>query len=216
MRNIKNISILERPYEKLKMYGEESLSDCELLSIIINTGTKLKSSLEIAQELNGLTNLFELSLEELEKIHGIGEAKAIRLKAVCEISKRLSKPRTNKIKITSREDVNNFFGKEMSFLKAEALKLILLNNQNYVIKVKTIAVGSESNIALSIKSILSEVVKAQAPKIILIHNHPSGISEPSMQDINFTKRIVEAAKLLDIIVLDHIVIGNNNFTGIQI
>lgn len=217
MGKIKNIPQMERPYEKLLMYGENSLTNVELLSIIIKTGTKDLSSLEIAQNLinlnvNNVGNLKFLqtvSIEELKNIKGIGTIKAIELKAVGEIAKRISKPLTeNKIKITSKIDVVELFMNELQNEENEVLKIIMLNNQNIIKKISTIAVGNEKNISINVKAILAETVKMQIPKIILIHNHPSGNPEPSIADIEFTNKVKKAANLLDIQLLDHIIIGD--------
>ena len=222
MGKIKNIPYMERPYEKMLMYGEEELTNIELLSIIIKNGTKDKSSLEIAQNLMNMNNqmnslrfLQTISIEELKKVRGIGKVKAIELKAVGEIAKRISKPlNTSNIKITSKLDVINLFMTELQTLENEVLKILMLNNQNVLKKVSTIAVGNENNISINIKAILSEPVKMQIPKIILIHNHPSGNPEPSDIDIEFTKKVKNAAKLLDIELLDHIIIGDGIYKNI--
>lgn len=219
MGNISNVPLLERPIEKLKLFGEESLTNSELLSIIINSGTKEKSSLDIAKELinnsqNSLKFLIDDSFEEISKQSGIGVVKASQLKAVGEISKRILTPSSNNFKINSRQDVIRFIGNEMSYEKNEILKLILLNNQNYAFKIKTLAVGSESNIIVNLKPILSEAIRSMAPKIILIHNHPSGNPKPSEADIDFTQRLKEAAKLVDIELLDHIIVSENGFDNI--
>lgn len=217
MASIKEIPSGERPYEKMLMYGEKSLTNVELLSIIIKTGTKEQSSIEIAQkvinentnEFNNLRFLQNLSIQELMKTVGIGKVKAIELKAVGEIAKRISKPLTDKkIKIENSESIANLFLEEMQNEKNEILKLVLLDNKNIIKKVLTIAVGNEENISVNIKAILSEPVKMQIPKIILLHNHPSGNPTPSKTDIDFTKRILEAAEILDIKLLDHIIIGD--------
>lgn len=219
MRKIKNIPILERPYEKMLMYGESSLTNIELLSIIIKNGTKKESSLEIAQKLlcleENLRFLQTISIEELIKINGIGKIKAVELKAVGEIAKRISKPlNRNKIKILSKEDVVSLFMEELQNETNEVLKVVMLNNQNYIKKILTIAVGNENNIIVNIKAILAEPVKMQIPKIILVHNHPSGNSNPSNIDINFTKKVKQAANLLDIQLLDHIIIGDNEYQSV--
>jgi DNA repair protein RadC len=219
MGNISNVPLLERPIEKLKLFGEESLTNSELLSIIINSGTKEKSSLDIAKELinnsqNSLKFLIDDSFEEISKQSGIGVVKASQLKAIGEISKRILTPSSNNFKINSRQDVIRFIGNEMSYEKNEILKLILLNNQNYAFKIKTLAVGSESNIIVNLKPILSEAIRSMAPKIFLIHNHPSGNPKPSEADIDFTQRLKEAAKLVDIELLDHIIVSENGFDNI--
>lgn len=223
MSNIKNIPEMERPYEKLMMYGENTLSNSELLAIIVKNGTKNKSALEIAQEIinlntnesNNLRFLQNVSIEELKKYEGIGTIKAIELKAVGEIAKRISRPLTNKeIAIYNKHDVASLFMEELQNEKNEILKIVMLNNKNIIKKILTIAVGCENNISINIKSILSEPIKMQIPKIILIHNHPSGNSAPSNQDFEFTKRICKAAELLDIQVLDHIIIGDGNYQSV--
>lgn len=182
MSGIKDIPNQERPYEKMLMYGEKSLTNIELLSIIIKNGTKESSALEIAQKVimkgadeeNSLRFLQNLSIQELMKIEGIGKVKAIELKAVGEIAKRISKPLINaQIKVNSKEDIANIFLEELQNEKNEILKVVLLNNKNIIKKILSIAVGSEENISINIKAILSEPVKMQLPRIILIHNHPS-------------------------------------------
>lgn len=178
MGTIKNIPIMERPYEKMIMYGEKALTNTELLSIIIKSGTKEESSLEIAQKLLSLDEnlrfLQTRSIEELMRINGIGKIKAVELKAVGEIAKRIAQPlNTDKIKIYSKEDVAKLFLAELQNEENEVLKVLMLNNQNILKKVLTIAVGNENNIIVNVKAILSEPVKMQIPKIILVHNHPS-------------------------------------------
>ena len=182
MSGIKDIPNQERPYEKMLMYGEKSLTNIELLSIIIKNGTKESSALEIAQKVimkgadeeNSLRFLQNLSIQELMKIEGIGKVKAIELKAVGEIAKRISKPLINaQIKVNSKEDIANIFLEELQNENNELRKVVLLNNKNIIKKILSIAVGSEENISINIKAILSEPVKMQLPRIILIHNHPS-------------------------------------------
>lgn len=223
MSNIKSIPLQERPYEKMLLYGAEELSNSELLSIIIKTGTKEMSALEIAQKLinskcdkfSNLRFLQELSINELKQIEGIGKVKAIELKAVGEIAKRISKPLTSsQIKIEKESDIVELFMNELQNEKNEILKIIMLNNKNIVRKISTIAVGNEGNIITNVKTILAEPVKMQIPRIILVHNHPSGNSNPSKIDILFTQKIQEAAKLLDIQLLAHIVIGDGTYHNV--
>lgn len=223
MSNIRDIPNQERPYEKMLMYGEKNLTNIELLSIIIKTGTKDSSALEIAQKVmmqgaheeNSLRLLQNLSIQEFMQIEGIGKVKAIELKAVGEIAKRISKPLINaQIKVSSKEDIANMFLEELQNEKNEILKVVLLNNKNIVKKILSIAVGSEENISINVKTILSEPVKMQLPRIILVHNHPSGSPIPSYADIVFTEKICKAANLLDIQVLDHIIIGDGKYYSI--
>lgn len=221
---IKELPIAERPYEKLELYGEKMLSNAELLAIIIKSGTKKETSVEIAQKILNLNNtktldnlnfLRELTIEELMQINGIGKVKAIQLKALCELSTRMNAPiNYKKIKISEPKDAANLLMNELRFLKQEKVKVIILNNKNVVLKIQEIAQGGANFANISVKDALKEAVKMQAPKIILVHNHPSGDSTPSKADILITERIYEAAQLLGIELLDHIVIGNMQYTSI--
>lgn len=221
---IKELPIEERPYEKLELYGEKMLSNAELLAIIIKSGTKKETSVEIAQRILNLNNtktldnlnfLRELTIEELMQIEGIGKVKAIQLKAICELATRMNTP-TNykKVKISEPKDAANLLINELRFLKQEKVKVIILNNKNVVLKIQEISQGGANFANISVKDALKEAVKMQAPKIILVHNHPSGDSTPSKADIQITERIYEAAELLGIELLDHIVIGNMQYTSI--
>lgn len=213
----------ERPYEKLLTYGEETLSNSELLAIIIKTGTKNKTALDLAIQVinlgsdgntNDLRFLQEISINELMKINGIGKVKAIELKALGEIAKRMSKPiNLSNICLRTKADVANLLMQEMRYEKKEILKLILLNNKNIVQKIVNVATGKDNTIIFDIKQILSEPVKLQIPKIILVHNHPSGNSNPSIEDIEATRKIKECCQIMGIQLLDHIVIGDGEYSS---
>lgn len=222
MRKTMNaLPISERPYEKLLNYGEEALTNSELLAIIIKTGTKEKTALDLAREVinlgekekgNDLRFLQEVSITNLMQIRGIGKVKAIELKALGEITKRMSKPiNLNKVCLRTKADVADLLMQEMRYEKNEVLKLILLNNKNVVQKVIEIASGKDSTLIFDVKQILSEPIKLQIPKIILVHNHPSGNAMPSQQDIIATKRIQESCELMGIQLLDHIIIGDGEY-----
>ena len=211
----------ERPYEKLLTYGEETLSNSELLAIIIKTGTRDKTALDLARQVmnlglnknqNDLRFLQEISISELMNIRGIGKVKAIELKAIGEITKRMAKPMNlTKICIKTKADVANLLMEEMRYEKKEILKLILLNNKNIIQKIIDIATGKDHVLVFDIKQILSEPIKLQIPKIVLVHNHPSGNSMPSKEDIQATKRIQASCELMGIQLLDHIVIGDGEY-----
>ena len=220
---MKELPISERPYEKLEMYGANSLSNAELLAIIIKTGTKEESSVTIAQKIlnlnedrkNNLKFLQDISINELTKIKGIGKIKAIQLKAVSELTKRMSRPITNnKIKITCRQDVANLLIDEIKNEKRELVKVLILNSKNIIIKILDVSYGSSNLAIVTPKDILAEVIKMEAPKIILVHNHPSGDPLPSKADMAFTDRLIEASKLLGVELLDHIVIGHDSYESI--
>lgn len=220
---IKELPESERPYEKLELYGEQSLSNAELLAIIIKSGTKSETSVQIAQKLLNLNDtkidnlnfLHSLSIEELMQIKGIGKVKAIQLKAVCELSLRMSKPSNyKKIVIKEPYDLAKILMSEFRFEKREIAKIVVLNNKNQILKIKDIAYGGSNFANVSIKDILVEPITMKAPKIILVHNHPSGDSTPSEQDIEFTNRVFESAETFDIQLIDHLVIGDMNYTSI--
>ena len=221
---IKELPEGERPYEKLELYGERTLSNAELLAIIIKNGTKEKTSIEIANEIINLNKtqnkgdlnfLREFSLEELMNIKGIGRVKAIQIKAICELSTRMSKPSNyKKVQIKSSKDVAELLMRELRFEKREIAKTIILNNKNVVIKIIDVAIGAGNFSNLNIRYILSETVKMNAPKIILVHNHPSGDPTPSRSDILVTKKLKEASETLSIELLDHIIIGNMQYKSI--
>ena len=220
---IKQLPEPERPYEKLELYGEKTLSNAELLAIIIKTGTKEETSVQVAQKIlnlndtqtQGLEFLQDISIEEFMQIKGIGKVKAIQLKAICELAIRMFKASNyKKIMIRTPNDIAKTLMHEMSFLKSEVCKIIILNNKNEILKIKDIAEGGTNFINISIKDILSEPIKMKAPKIVLVHNHPSGHSTPSKADIDYTKKLYNTAKMFDIELIDHIVIGNQNYTSI--
>lgn len=221
---MKELPISERPYEKLKMYGAEKLTNSELLAIIIKNGTKEYTALDLANNIlklndnnlkEDLSFLQDISISEFMKIKGIGEVKAIQLLAVCELVKRINKPiNKEEIKIKDAKDVAKLLMNEMRYEKREVVKLILLNNKNIVLKIKDISYGGTNFAMIEPREVLSEAVKLQAPKIILVHNHPSGDVVPSKSDFNITDRIYEAAEIIGIKLLDHIIIGNNKYESI--
>lgn len=215
---IKELPESERPYEKLKMYGANCLSNAELLAIIIKSGTKNETSIDVANRILKLTqnldSLSELSLNDFKKIKGIGEVKAIQIEACIELSKRLSKKNNFKYQIKNAKDVYDMVSLEMNTEKQEVLKVLILNNKNYVTKVKDIVKGETNFAKVSIKQILAENIKSQEPKLIMIHNHPSGDSNPSQSDIEITEKTIEACELMGIELLDHVVIGRDNYKSI--
>ena len=222
--NIKELPSTERPYEKLELYGEKALSNAELLAIIIKTGTKEETSVAVAQRILRLNNdvqaenlnfLRELSMEDLMQIKGIGKIKALQIKAVCELATRMSRP-TNyrQIQVKRPSDIARLLIPDLKFLKREVAKVVILNNKNYIEKIVDVSLGGSNFANIAIRDILNEVIKIQAPKFILIHNHPSGDATPSKKDLETTNKIYEAAELMGIELIDHIVIGDGNYTSI--
>ena len=221
---MKELPISERPYEKLETYGAERLTNSELLAIIIKTGTKEDTAVGLAQKilkLNDGTNkedlsfLQDVSITDFMKIKGIGKVKAIQLLAVCELAKRMNKPINKQyIKINNSKDVAKLLMNELRYEKREKAKLILLNSKNIILKIKDISYGGSNFAMIEPKEILNEAIKMDAPKMILVHNHPSGDTTPSKADFNITDKIYEASELLGIQFLDHIIIGNNRFESV--
>ena len=220
---MKELPETERPYEKLEQYGAKTLTNAELLAIIIKTGTKEETAVGLAQQIlklntkkqDNLRFLVDLTIEEITKIKGIGKIKAIQLKAVCELATRINAISNYKEKqILCPQDIAEILTEKMRFEKQEILKVAMLNNKNKLIKIKDIATGGTNFVTAIIKLILNEAVKIEAEKIILIHNHPTGDPTPSNQDIEFTKNVEQASKILGIQLLDHIVIGDKNYVSI--
>ncbi|MBR3162578.1 MAG: DNA repair protein RadC [Clostridia bacterium] len=222
---IKELPCTERPYEKLELYGEKALSNAELLAIIIKTGTKEETSVTVAQRILRLNNdeqaednlnfLRNISIKELMQIKGIGKIKAIQIKAVCEICTRMSRPADyRQIQVKKPKDIATLLMPDLKLTKREVAKVIILNSKNYIEKVVDVSLGGSNFASISIRDVLNEVIKMQAPKFIIVHNHPSGDSKPSKQDVSFTNKLYEVSKIMGIELVDHIVIGNMNFTSI--
>lgn len=220
---IKKLPVLERPYEKAQMYGIENLSNAELLAIIIKTGTKEKTSIELAQEIlsietNGKENiqfLQDVTIQDLTKIKGVGIVKAIQIKAVCELNKRMARPISKEvIKISRAYDVYQLLTNEMRYEKREKLKVLALNTRNILLKIIDVSQGGTSSIAIDLKDILSEPIKIGAAKIILVHNHPAGSTIPSQPDIQLTQKLYNVAYQLGIEFIDHIIIAKDKYESI--
>ena len=217
---MKQLPQSERPYEKLLMYGAKKLSNAELLAIIIKTGTKDETSIDIANRVllltDNISELSNISTETLEKIKGIGKVKAIQIKAICELATRINTPINNlKIIIKTPKDVADLFMQEFRCEKQEKLKILLLSSKNEIVKNIEIKTGSINEIQVRPAEILKEVIKEEVNKFILIHNHPSGDSTPSKADFDFTEKIENGANLLNLNFLDHIVIGRDNYKSIK-
>ena len=219
---MKELPVSERPYEKLEIYGAKKLSNSELLAIIIKSGTKDESAMSLAQKVlnlgrqnkeNDLRFLQNLSIQELCKIKGIGKVKAIQIIATAEIARRIMMPiDIQKIKIKNSQDVADLLMNELKYEKREIAKILLLDVKNTIQKIVDISFGGTNFAMLEPKDVLYEAVKAETPKIIIVHNHPSGDPAPSKEDINITRRIKNSAEMLGIELLDHIIIALRRFT----
>jgi DNA repair protein RadC len=221
---MKDLPLNERPYEKLEKFGEQMLSNAELLSIIIRTGSRTETSVALAQRVlaqdkggEGLTFLYDVSLEQLMSIKGIGRVKAIQIKALMEFSKRIASTFSfnNRITIKSPQDISRLFMEELRHLQKEVFKVVLLNTKNHVIKCIDISVGSLNSSIVHPREVFSEAVKSGCSAILLVHNHPSGDPDPSTEDIHTTRRLIEAGDILGIKVLDHIIIGDGRYISLK-
>lgn len=219
---IKEMPLSERPYEKLEIFGAEILSNAELLAIILKTGTKQHSAISMAQQIlklgehnQSLRFLQNISINEFMKIDGIGKVKAIQLKAIAELTKRIARPIDNQmIKVKAPKDVVELLMPELRYEKREIAKVILLNVKNVIVKIVNVSLGGANFTYIEPKDVLSEAIKMEVPKIILVHNHPSGDSKPSKNDFLITDRIYDAARLMGIELVDHIVIGDGTYESI--
>ena len=222
---MKELPISERPYEKLELYGAERLTNAELLAIIIKSGTKEETAVQLAQKILNLNassgnqdcllEIANIGMAELTNIKGIGKVKAIQILTVIELAKRMNQPiHTQQIKINSTADIANLLMNELKNEKREVVKLILLNTKNVILKIKDITYGGANFAHLEPKELLVEALKIQAPKMIVVHNHPSGDTRPSKADYAITDRIYDACNVMGIELLDHIIIGKDQFESI--
>lgn len=216
---VKELPSDDRPREKLLHKGAESLSDAELIAILLRTGKKGKSVLEISQELindeKNLALLATRSVKSLTKISGIGNDKAVTLAAAFELSRRIlsqSKWRSDK-KITSPQDIADIFIPILRDEVKEKFMVVCLNSANKVIKYETISVGNLNSSVVHPREIFKVAIDNNSASIILIHNHPSGNPEPSNEDIRITKKLVESGKILEIPVFDHVIIAGETYTS---
>jgi len=217
---IKDIPEQERPRERLAKYGAEVLSNAELLAIILRSGTRNDSAINIANKLlkngSGIRYLYELSFDELKKVKGIGTAKASQIKAALEIGRRLRTFKdSSALYVKSPGDAADLVMEDMRYLKKECLKVIFLNIKNMVISVKDISIGSLNSSIVHPREIFVEAVKMSCASIIICHNHPSGDPTPSQEDISVTRRIYEAGKIIGIELIDHIIIGDGKYISLK-
>ncbi len=208
-----------RPREKLLFFGPESLSDQELLAILLRTGIKERSALDLAQELllaGGFIYLTQVSTEELKGRKGIGLAKAAQIKAAVEIGRRLSRKEMGvKPVIHTPADAADLLMGEMSYLDREHFKVINLNTKNQVLVIEEVSVGSLNASLVHPREVFKLPIKRSAAKLILAHNHPSGDVQPSREDLALTERLYQAGNLLGIEILDHLIIGHNTFLSMK-
>ncbi|OQY21333.1 MAG: hypothetical protein B6I34_07495 [Anaerolineaceae bacterium 4572_32.1] len=210
----------ERPRERLERYGASALSNAELLAIILRVGISGQSVLNLSHALlakyQGLMGLARASFADLCAEHGLGPAKTAQLKSALEIGRRLLIESPNaRPQITSPADAANLVLLEMSMLEQEEVRVAILDTRNHVLGIRTIYVGSLNTSVVRVAELFREAIKQNAAAIIVVHNHPSGDPAPSPEDVRLTEMVVQAGKLLDIEVLDHLIIGQGRFVSLK-
>lgn len=217
---IHDIPVNERPRERLRTHGPQALSNAELLAIILRTGTVRDNVLDLAGKVlahyGGLGGLLNIDFTELSKEHGIGEAKCCQIKAALELGKRLGHQQAEeKYRISTPEDAAKLVMVEMTYLDHEQMRVIALDTKNKVVENISLYRGTVNSSVLRIAEIFRPAITRNCPSILVCHNHPSGDPTPSPEDIEITRQLVKAGKMLEIEVVDHLVIGNHKYTSLK-
>ena len=223
MNKIKDMPRSERPYEKCFENGPETLSDCELLSVILRTGVKGSSAYDLAKEIitqqgdgTNLLKIMDTTKEELLHIKGVGMVKAVQILCIGELAKRIaSMPFVDNVKYDSPKKIAGYYMERLRHLEQETLHVMFLDTKCKLIKSKEITKGTIDRSMISQREIFVEALKCNAVNIVLVHNHPSGEPTPSRDDIRSTKKIKEAGDMVGIRLLDHIIIGDNKFSSLR-
>ena len=217
---IKELPSRERPRERLLEYGVGALSTAELLAIILRTGTKDENVILLSHRLlarfGNLAGLVQASIPEMVAEHGLGPAKVAQLKAALELGRRmLVESPEERPQIRAPADAANLVMTEMGVLEQEQLRVMLLDTKNRVLSTPTIYKGSLNTSMIRVGELFRDAIRANCASLIVVHNHPSGDPTPSPEDVAVTRQIVEAGKLLDIDVLDHLIIGRQRFVSLK-
>lgn len=208
------------PREKLLQQGVESLSDTELLAVLLSSGTKNKSSLDVASDIikrnenyDGLVWLLHSDLTEYENFEGIGPVKAMQLSCVSEIAKRIWKrsSRSNSMQFTKASQIAGYFLQDFKGLSHEEVHIVCFDAAMQITFSKCIFTGTMDTSIISIREILQEVLKNKCVSFVLIHNHPSGNEKPSEDDVRVTQKLARSARIVELSFLDHIIIGDNKY-----
>jgi DNA repair protein RadC len=214
---IKSLSENDRPREKLATLGRQNLSDAELIGIILGSGNKNETAVQLAQRMlsenqNNINKLAKLSLAELKKFKGVGEAKAVNIAAAFELGRRRTEVETlQRVKITSSHVAYQILQKRLSDLPHEEFWLLILNRANQVIKEDYLSKGGISGTVVDVRLVCKSAIENNASSLVIAHNHPSGQLLPSEQDKKITKKLNEALQTFEISLLDHLIIGDQNY-----
>lgn len=219
-QRVRDLPFQERPQERLEKYGAAALSNGELLAVILRTGNSKDGILNLTAKLlntfGGLNGVLEADLYELSALDGIKSVKATQILAVSELAKRYQSFRSgDEYRISTPQDVADLLMNEMRDLKKEILKVLILNTKNIVTGTVDASVGTLSSSIVHPRDIFRDAIRRSAASIILVHNHPSGDPTPSGDDINSTRRVKEAGKIIGIELLDHIIIGEGRFVSLK-
>ena len=217
---IKSLPEEERPRERLQQLGAEALSSSELLAIILGSGTRGYSVLELSNDLiaqfGGLRNLAEASIEELKQVKGLGQAKAIKLKAVLTFGKRTYNPSHQpRYKVQTPEHAYHYLKDSLQHEPKEVLMSLLLDVKRYVIAKKIVSVGTLTQTLVHPREVFFDAVRQKAASLVLAHNHPSGDPTPSNEDIQMTINLIKAGELMGIPLQDHLIIGSKSFVSLR-
>ncbi|MCD8363141.1 MAG: DNA repair protein RadC [Lachnospiraceae bacterium] len=213
----------DRPYERCRRYGAQSLSNRDLLAVILRTGAKGRSVLELAGDIlrlvperEGFTGLRRLSLEELSLVKGIGMVKAVQLKCLLEIARRMAREEAGEGRyFRMASEVADYYMEDLRHEEQETLLLLMLDQKGRLLREKYLFRGTVNASMLSAREIFIEALSARAVQIILLHNHPSGDATPSAEDIRATKRIAQAGECIGIGLADHIIIGERSYVSLR-
>lgn len=216
---VRDYPLEERPRERMVKDGADKLSNQELLAILLRTGTQQESVFSLAgrilHEMGSIRRLSEASIDELKKIKGIGTAKAVQIKAGVELGRRVAIKQSSLVTIRSPQDAAQYLMELLKLEQQEKFYVLYLNTKNQVVYEKAVFVGSLNASIVHPREVFKEAVKWSAASIIVSHNHPSGDPDPSREDIEVTKRLVEAGTILGIECLDHIIIGDGRFISLK-
>jgi DNA repair protein RadC len=222
-KTMKSLPVSERPYEKAEEYGPKSLSDAELLAVILRTGARDVPARELAEKIlklgnpPGLCGLLHNTLQDYMEIRGVGKVKAVQLACVGELSRRIWKSAAvgEELVFDHPAKIADYYMEEMRHLEQENLKLLILNTKNVLIRDVDISRGTVNASLATPRELFIEALRYRGVGIILIHNHPSGDASPSREDCLFTKRVQEAGNLMGIPLLDHIIIGDTTYVSLR-
>jgi DNA repair protein RadC len=217
---ITDLAVDERPRERLEHLGPQALATAELLAILLRVGVAGENSVQVGQRLlngyKGIAGLQRAPFQELCKQHGIGKAKAAQIQAAIELGRRLMRETPDeRLAVNSPGDAADLVRYEMSALEQEHLRVILLDTRNRVLEIVEIYKGSVNSSQVQVGEIFKPAIRRNAPALIVVHNHPSGDPIPSPDDVVVTRAIVQAGKLLDVDVLDHVIIGQGKWVSLK-